>query len=149
MNPTNKMRPVHPGEVLREEFLVPLKMSAHRLALELRVPAPRINEIVRQRRAVTPDTALRLARFSAQRPSSGSTCSRVTISRSPSANLEQKSPVKCAFARPRGSFRCRHRNDRDSRGGNRPSKPYSYRAIGKSITSLISVVPAGTRNVKS
>jgi len=63
MNPTNKMRPVHPGKVLREEFLVPLKMSAHRLAMELRVPAPRINEIVRQRRAVTPDTALRLARY--------------------------------------------------------------------------------------
>jgi addiction module HigA family antidote len=63
MNLTNKMRPVHPGEVLREEFLVPLGMSAHRLAMELRVPAPRINEIVRQRRAVSPDTALRLARY--------------------------------------------------------------------------------------
>ena len=63
MNPTNKMRPVHPGEILREEFLVPLKMSAHALALELKVPAPRINDIVRQRRAVSPDTALRLARY--------------------------------------------------------------------------------------
>lgn len=63
MNPTNKMRPVHPGEILREEFLVPLKMSAHKLALGLRVPAPRINEIVRRRRAVSPDTALRLARY--------------------------------------------------------------------------------------
>jgi len=63
MNPINKMRPVHPGEVLREEFLVPLGMSAHALALELKVPAPRINEIVRERRAVTPDTALRLARY--------------------------------------------------------------------------------------
>jgi addiction module HigA family antidote len=63
MNPKNKMRPVHPGEVLREEFLVPLKMSAHRLALELKVPAPRINDIVRRRRAVTPETALRLARY--------------------------------------------------------------------------------------
>jgi addiction module HigA family antidote len=57
------MRPIHPGEVLREEFLVPLGMSAHALALELKVPAPRINEIVRERRAVTPDTALRLARY--------------------------------------------------------------------------------------
>lgn len=55
MNPTNKMRPIHPGEVLREEFLIPLGMSAHALALELRVPAPRINDIVRERRAVTPD----------------------------------------------------------------------------------------------
>lgn len=63
MNPTNKMRPIHPGEILREEFLVPLSMSAHALALELKVPAPRINDIVRERRAVTPDTALRLARY--------------------------------------------------------------------------------------
>ncbi len=63
MKPTNKMRPVHPGEVLREEFLVPLGISAHALALELRVPAPRINEIVRERRSVTPETALRLARY--------------------------------------------------------------------------------------
>ncbi len=60
---TNKMRPIHPGEVLREEFLVPLDMSAHALAMELHVPAPRINDIVRERRAVTPDTALRLARY--------------------------------------------------------------------------------------
>src|SRR4030042_2830763 len=63
MNPTNKMRPIHPGEVLREEFLAPLGMSAHALALELKVPAPRINEIVRERRTITPDTALRLARY--------------------------------------------------------------------------------------
>jgi addiction module HigA family antidote len=63
MNPTNKMRPIHPGEVLREEFLVPLGITAHSLAMELKVPAPRINEIVRERRAITPDTALRLARY--------------------------------------------------------------------------------------
>lgn len=60
---TNKMRPIHPGEILREEFLAPLNMSANALAMELHVPAPRINDIVRQRRAVTPDTALRLARY--------------------------------------------------------------------------------------
>lgn len=60
---TNKMRPIHPGEILREEFLVPLGMSANALAMELHVPAPRINDIVRERRAVTPDTALRLARY--------------------------------------------------------------------------------------
>jgi len=59
----NKMRPIHPGEILREEFLVPLGLSASALALELKVPAPRINDIVRERRAVTPDTALRLARY--------------------------------------------------------------------------------------
>jgi addiction module HigA family antidote len=60
---TNKMRPIHPGEVLREEFLAPLGMSANALAMALHVPAPRINDIVRERRAVTTDTALRLARY--------------------------------------------------------------------------------------
>ena len=59
----NKMRPIHPGEILREEFLVPLGLSASALALELKVPAPRVNDIVRERRAVTPDTALRLSRY--------------------------------------------------------------------------------------
>lgn len=63
MNPVNKMRPIHPGEVLREEFLIPLGLSAHALAVELKVPAPRINDIVRERRSITPDTALRLARY--------------------------------------------------------------------------------------
>ncbi len=58
----NKMRPIHPGEVLREEFLEPLELTAHALAQALRVPAPRINDIVRERRGVSPDTALRLAR---------------------------------------------------------------------------------------
>jgi addiction module HigA family antidote len=60
---TNRMRPIHPGEILREEFLAPLQMSANALAMALHVPAPRINDIVRERRAVTPDTALRLARY--------------------------------------------------------------------------------------
>lgn len=59
----NKMRPIHPGEVLREEFLVPLNMSANALAIELHVPAPRVNEVVREKRAISPDTALRLARY--------------------------------------------------------------------------------------
>lgn len=57
------MRAIHPGEILREEFLVPLEMSTNALAMALHVPAPRINDIVRERRAVTPDTALRLARY--------------------------------------------------------------------------------------
>lgn len=60
---TNKMRPIHPGEILREEFLAPLDMSSNALAMALHVPAPRINDIVRERRAVSPDTALRLARY--------------------------------------------------------------------------------------
>jgi addiction module HigA family antidote len=59
----NGMRPIHPGEILREDFLKPLDMSAHALAVALRVPAPRINDIVRERRAITPDTAMRLARY--------------------------------------------------------------------------------------
>lgn len=59
----NNMRPIHPGEILREEFLVPLGMTANALSIELRVPAPRINDVVRERRGITSDTALRLARF--------------------------------------------------------------------------------------
>jgi len=57
------MRPIHPGEILREEYLVPLGLSANALSIQLRVPAPRINEVVRERRGITTDTALRLARF--------------------------------------------------------------------------------------
>jgi addiction module HigA family antidote len=59
----NGMRPVHPGEVLREDFLKPLDMSANALAKALRVPTPRINDVVRERRGVTADTAMRLARY--------------------------------------------------------------------------------------
>lgn len=59
----NGMRPVHPGEVLREDFLRPLGMSANALAKALNVPAPRINDLVRERRGVTADTAMRLARY--------------------------------------------------------------------------------------
>ena len=59
----NGMRPVHPGEILREDYLVPLGLTATALAKALNVPAPRINEIVRERRAVTADTAMRLARY--------------------------------------------------------------------------------------
>ncbi|MFO7748423.1 MAG: HigA family addiction module antitoxin [Orrella sp.] len=59
----NKMRAIHPGEILREEFLAPLGMSANALSMALRVPAPRVNDIVRERRAITPGTALRLARY--------------------------------------------------------------------------------------
>jgi addiction module HigA family antidote len=61
--PKNGMRPVHPGEVLREDYLVPLNMSANLLAKALSVPAPRINDIVRERRGVSADTAMRLARY--------------------------------------------------------------------------------------
>jgi addiction module HigA family antidote len=56
-------KPVHPGEMLREEFLTPLRLSANRLAIELRVPVTRITEILNERRAITADTALRLERY--------------------------------------------------------------------------------------
>ena len=59
----NGMRPVHPGEVLLEDFLKPLGMSANALAKALRVPAPRVNDVVRGRRGVSADTAMRLARY--------------------------------------------------------------------------------------
>jgi addiction module HigA family antidote len=59
----NGMRPIHPGEILREEFLIPMKLSAHALAMATAVPAPRINDIVRERRAVSADTTLHLARY--------------------------------------------------------------------------------------
>ena len=59
----NGVRPVHPGEILREDYLTPLNMSANALAKALHVPAPRINEIVRERRGITADTAMRLARY--------------------------------------------------------------------------------------
>lgn len=58
----------HPGEMLREEFLIPLRISQNALALKIRVPATRIGEIVKGKRAVTPDTALRLARFFGNSP---------------------------------------------------------------------------------
>ncbi len=59
----NNMRPIHPGEIIKEEYLKPLSMSANALAVALRVPAPRINDVVRQKRGISIDTALRLARY--------------------------------------------------------------------------------------
>ncbi len=61
--PVNRMRPVHPGEVLREDFLVPLDLSVNALSIALGVPATRIHEIVKERRAITADTAVRLAKY--------------------------------------------------------------------------------------
>jgi addiction module HigA family antidote len=61
--PINRMRPVHPGEVLREDYLLPLEMSANALATALGVPGTRIHEIVKERRGITADTAQRLARY--------------------------------------------------------------------------------------
>ena len=60
---TKTMPPIHPGETLREDFLIPLGLTANRLAMELLVAVTRVNDIVRGKRAITADTALRLARF--------------------------------------------------------------------------------------
>ena len=62
------MRPIHPGEILREDFLVPLGMTAHALSQAIRVPATRVNDIVNGKRGVTADTALRLARYFGNSP---------------------------------------------------------------------------------
>ena len=61
--PQTKLAPIHPGEILSEEFLKPMELSQNRLALAIGVPSRRINEIVLEKRGVTADTALRLARF--------------------------------------------------------------------------------------
>lgn len=58
-----QMRPIHPGEILREDYLKPLNLSANALAKRLHIPASRVNDIVLERRGVTADTALRFARF--------------------------------------------------------------------------------------
>lgn len=63
MDNEEKLAPVHPGEILLEEFLKPMELSQNQLALAIRVPARRINEIVHGKRRVTADTALRLARY--------------------------------------------------------------------------------------
>ena len=61
--PSRKLPPIHPGEILQEEFVVPLGLSQYRLAKDTSVPPRRINEIVRGTRAITADTALRLGRY--------------------------------------------------------------------------------------
>ena len=61
--PQNRMRPVHPGEILREDYLKPLGLSANALSQALKVPASRINDIVLERRGITVDTAMRLVRY--------------------------------------------------------------------------------------
>jgi addiction module HigA family antidote len=60
---TNKLPPIHPGEILREEFMKPRRLSQNALARALNVPPRRVNEIVLEKRGITADTALRLARY--------------------------------------------------------------------------------------
>lgn len=65
---TDKLSPIHPGEILLEEFILPMNLSQNRLAIDIGVDARRINEIVLGKRAVTADTALRLSRFFGNSP---------------------------------------------------------------------------------
>jgi addiction module HigA family antidote len=60
---SKKLKPIHPGEILREEYMIPFRLSSNALARALNVTAARINEIVRERRRISADTALRLARY--------------------------------------------------------------------------------------
>ena len=60
---SKKVFAIHPGEILREEFMKPLGLSSYRLAKELRLTIPRVNEIVREQRSISADTAIRLARY--------------------------------------------------------------------------------------
>ena len=60
---TKKLQPIHPGEILQDEFLIPLEISQYRLAKDINVPARRINEIVHGLRSISADTALRLGRY--------------------------------------------------------------------------------------
>jgi len=63
MKKKKKRKPVHPGEILREDFMKPYRLSMNKLALDLRVPVTRIADIVALRRGISPDTALRLGRY--------------------------------------------------------------------------------------
>jgi addiction module HigA family antidote len=91
------MAPVHPGEILREDFMKPLGLSVNKLALELRVPAMRIGEIVHERRRITAETALRLARFFKTNAEFG-------------LNLQNFDDLECE----RVQVRCRRSNGRSS-----------------------------------
>jgi len=63
-----KLKPIHPGEILNQEFLIPLNLSQYRLAKEISVPPRRINEIVHKTRSISADTALRLGKFFGNSP---------------------------------------------------------------------------------
>ncbi len=95
---------IHPGEILREEFLKPVEMSVYELAKRLHVPAPRINDIVLERRGITADTAVRLSRFFGTTEQfwlnlqGAYEVSRVKAERA--AELERIEPLKTAEVRP-------------------------------------------------
>lgn len=100
----NGMRPVHPGEILREDYLVPLGMTATALAKALNVPAPRINDIVRERHAVTADTAMRLARYFGGDARSWLNCKPHTTFALPRFGMPSTSSVRLRPRRHEGYF---------------------------------------------
>ena len=89
-----RLPPVHPGEILRDEFLTPMGISVYALANAIKVPRSRANDIVLGRRAVTTDTAMRLGAISACPRNSGSICRHATISTLPTAPCGAKSSGK-------------------------------------------------------
>ena len=84
---TKKLKPVHPGEILREEFMVPLGLSMNRVAMDLRVPVTRIADIVNEKRAITVDTALRFARYFNNSPTFWMNLQRAMTWKSPKMRL--------------------------------------------------------------
>ena len=84
---------IHPGEILAEEFLKPMNISQNKLAMDIHVPTPRINAIVKGSRAITADTALRLGKYFGTVRSSGSIFRPITISVSRRHNQKRKSPL--------------------------------------------------------
>jgi addiction module HigA family antidote len=99
--PMNRMRPIHPGEILREEYLKPLGMSANALAHAIGVPANRVSLILSGKRAITADTALRLSRAFDTSPSSGSIYRSPMTYVSPNARAAHRFAQCGAFARAR------------------------------------------------
>src|SRR5579864_9397767 len=67
-DPMARLKPIHPGEILREEFMAPLRLNANKLALALHVPAPTVYDIVHEERGISPEMALRLGRFFRTKP---------------------------------------------------------------------------------
>jgi len=95
-----QLEPIHPGEILREEFLTPLGISINRLAREISVSPARVSDIVNGRRGISADTALRLGRFLACRRSFGLVCSRTTTYAWRGRKQDRKSSSASTRTRP-------------------------------------------------
>jgi addiction module HigA family antidote len=123
------MPPVHPGEVLREDFMKPLGLTVNRLALELHVPATRIGEIVHERRRISAETALRLARYFMEIKKGGSVLGELTTAR---IMIEDGAYFKAAVEIERGNTRVRTAPDALLTLAEKHFKLKSIRAAGSS-----------------